>query len=286
MDNKTGLKDLMRSSDGGAISIFDWCDAKIENNVLIGNRALASNDGGAIFVALWSSAQIKDNIFVANYSDDDAGALFVGGQEHRYDKPLDPLPPADKFFVNIEGNVFIANQNASKNSGAMRFTMESRGNFVNNIVAYNCGIYFQRSEVNVEKNVILDNLLFVETKEGLQQSNIRNNIIWADFDLRTNANTEDNILRDVDNLEGNISAIKHDFIKIQALSVGYNRSQHNSTVYCTDTQLKENILVNRVVKAGEMWSVVKTNDSNTITIWGDLSGEIEFTILPTYHMLR
>jgi hypothetical protein len=154
MDNKTGLKDPMRSSDGGAISIFDWCDAKIENNVLIGNRALASNDGGAIFVALWSSAQIKDNIFVANYSDDDAGALFVGGQEHRYDKPLDPLPPADKFFVNIEGNVFIANQNPSKNSGAMRFTMESRGNFVNNIVAYNCGIYFQLILIYVQMQIL------------------------------------------------------------------------------------------------------------------------------------
>ncbi|MDZ7765889.1 MAG: hypothetical protein U5K00_15985 [Melioribacteraceae bacterium] len=44
-----------------------------------------SNDGGAVFIALWSSTAVKNNIFVDNECGDDAGALFVGGQEHRYD---------------------------------------------------------------------------------------------------------------------------------------------------------------------------------------------------------
>ncbi|MFC2140051.1 right-handed parallel beta-helix repeat-containing protein, partial [Bacteroidota bacterium] len=99
-DNIAGLDDPMRSSDGGAISIFDWCDAEITGNVILSNYALSSNDAGGIFVALWSSARIENNLFVDNQAADDAGALFVGGQEHRYDSPLDTIPSADKFYVS------------------------------------------------------------------------------------------------------------------------------------------------------------------------------------------
>ncbi len=146
-NNTAGLDDPMRSSDGGAISIFKWCNAEITGNIILSNEAKASNDAGGVFVALWSSSKIEKNIFVDNEASDDAGALFVGGQEHRYDAPLDPIPPKDKFFVSIINNTFIGNRNSSKNSGAMRFTMESRGEFINNIVAQNNGVYFQRSEV-------------------------------------------------------------------------------------------------------------------------------------------
>ena len=90
--NITGLDDPMRSSDGGAVSIFDRSDPVIENNVFLNNQALSENDAGGLFVALWSSPVIRKNIFVGNHCKDDAGALFVGGQEHRYDIPLDPLP--------------------------------------------------------------------------------------------------------------------------------------------------------------------------------------------------
>ncbi len=169
----------MRSSDGGAISIFDWCDARIENNIVLSNKALASNDAGGIFIALWSSAVVKGNLFIDNDAGDDAGGLFVGGQEHRYDSPLDPLPPKDKFFVDVKENIFLGNKNSSMNSGAMRFTMESRGIFQRNITAFNNGIYFQRSEVKVSENIILDDFLFVETKKGLKKGEISNNLIWA-----------------------------------------------------------------------------------------------------------
>ena len=87
----------MRSSDAGAVSIFNWSDAVIEGNLFISNIADSKNDGGAIFIALWSSAKVNNNLFVDNHSGDDAGALFVGGQEHRYGGlPLDPIPPKDQ----------------------------------------------------------------------------------------------------------------------------------------------------------------------------------------------
>ena len=182
MDNFTGLDDPMRSSDGGAISVFRWSSPVVANNVILGNEARSNNDGGGIFVALWSSAKIRDNLIVGNEAGDDAGGLFVGGQEHRYDAPLDPLPDAEEFYVEVTGNRFFGNRNPSNNSGATRITMESRGLVGRNVAAQNRGFYLQRSELDVVDNTILEDTLFIESKEGLGQSKFRNNIVWGGFE--------------------------------------------------------------------------------------------------------
>src|SRR5690606_35994402 len=83
---------------GGAISVFRWSSPTISGNVVLGNAAVNRNDGGGIFVALWSSAKVRDNLVVDNEAGDDAGGLFVGGEEHRYDASLDPLPDAQDFY--------------------------------------------------------------------------------------------------------------------------------------------------------------------------------------------
>ena len=285
LNNTTGLNDPMRSSDGGAISIFDWSSPVIENNVILNNQSLAKNDAGGLFVALWSAPIIRKNIFVGNQCTDDAGALFVGGQEHRYDRPLDPLPGKDKFFVQIDSNIFIGNSNPSKNSGAMRFTMESRGQFSHNVVAHNSGIYFQRSEVTIENNIILDDFLFIETKPGLKTSVIRNNLIWANFSLETEAIVTDNNLKY--HRDGNFSAAPDfvdDWIELQAMSSIYHPKQFVTTILISNDKFKKNELANRVVKAGARWGVIKSNDEKNVEIWGDFSGEILFTLLPGYQL--
>jgi len=190
----------------------DLCKGLVEGNIFLSNLAGSRNDGGALFVALWSSTEIKNNIFVDNESGDDAGALFVGGQEHRYDSPLDPYPNKDEFYVTIENNTFIGNRNPTMNSGAMRFTMESRGKFSNNIVAQNNGVYFQRSETEITNNLILDNMLVIETKEGLDKSVIKDNLIYADFILdETVAEVKNNMMLYADKFKGN----KKIFLKIK-----------------------------------------------------------------------
>jgi hypothetical protein len=285
LNNTTGLNDPRRSSDGGAISIFDWSSPIIENNIILNNESLASNDAGGLFVALWSSPFIRKNIFVGNKGGDDAGALFVGGQEHRYDRPLDPLPIEDKFFVRIDSNIFIGNSNPSKNSGAMRFTMESRGVFNHNIVAHNSGIYFQRSELVIEHNVILDDFLFIETKEGLKPGVIRNNIIWGNFSLATEAIVEDNNLKH--HREGNFSSppeFLNDWLDLRANSVTYHSRQFVTSIFISNGKFEKNELANRVIKAGDRWGVIKSNGKKDIEIWGDFSGEIHFTLLPTYQL--
>jgi len=287
--NISGLDDPMRSSDGGAISAFDWCNVHIENNVILKNRADSNNDGGGIFLALWTSATVKNNVIVANWSGDDAAGLFVGGQEHRYDSPLDPLPPKDKFYVSISNNVFIGNDHPSKNSGAMRFTMESRGEFKNNVVANTNGIYFQRSEVDITNNVILDNFLFIETKEGLLPGKISNNILWGDVSILTDVPVANCNIRDGypgENNDSETPRFKNDRLILYGDAVSYGRKIYYTIVYIFNAGLTPGSLKGRVVRAGQKWGVVRSNDENTLTVWGDLSGEIQFTVLPTYHRAK
>ncbi|MFC2084254.1 hypothetical protein ACFLS9_04280 [Bacteroidota bacterium] len=287
LQNVAGLDDPMRSSDAGAVSIFRWCDTDIIGNVFLGNRSLSNNDGGAVFIALWSSGRINNNVFVDNACDDDAGAVFVGGQEHRYDAPLDPLPPRDKFYVSMANNVFMRNFNPSMNSGVMRFTMESRGDFKNNITAYNNGIYFQRSEVEVVDNVIMDNFLFIETKEGLGIGTVKDNLIWADFDLQIEANIINNNMKYIYEGNGNYSkrpVFDNDGFKLDVIASNSIRYKNYSVLSVLNKFFLDNELVNRVVKVGEKWGVVKSNDAESIQVWGDFSAVTELEILPTFSL--
>jgi hypothetical protein len=285
--NVSGMEDPMRSSDGGAISIFDWCDVVLENNLLMNNEALSSNDGGAVFIALWSSATIRNNVFLNNACDDDAGALFVGGQEHRYDSPLDPLPAAETFYVSIENNIFMGNENPSRNSGAMRFTMESRGKFSGNLVVHNTGIYFQRSEVTIEQNTILDNFLFVDTKEGLKQSYIKSNLILGDYHANTPVLLENNYMKNKYMKEGNYSEYPgfiEDSQEITAFSTNFSRFPYLTEVLLGRESLKPGELSSRIVKVGDRWGLVKENDSHSLSIYGDFTGEILLKVLPSYQL--
>lgn len=286
MNNVVGLNDPERSSEG-AVSVFDWSNPLIENNLFLNNSALAANDAGGLFVALWSAPQISRNIFVNNSSTDDAGALFVGGQEHRYDSPLDPLPPKEKFFVEIDRNLFVANSNPTLNSGAFRITMETRGSFTNNICVYNTGVYFQRSELEIYNNTLLENFILIETKEGLGKSYVANNIIWGDLKIDAPAEFSNNNSRNKiigkDNFSKDPRFIKDSF-RIEPILTPFNNLNQTTFLLISSSNYKDNELIGRVVKAGNKWSVVKSNTSNSIEVWGDLSGELEVLVLSTFQV--
>lgn len=285
-NNVVGLNDPERSSEG-AVSVFDWSNPIIENNLFLNNSALAANDAGGLFVALWSAPKIKGNIFVNNSATDDAGALFVGGQEHRYDSPLDPIPPKEKFFVEIDRNLFVANSNSSRNSGAFRVTMESRGSFTNNICAYNTGAYFQRSEIGIYNNTLLENFILIETKEGLGKSFVSNNIIWGELNIDAPAEISNNNSRKEITGKDNISKdplfIKDSF-RIEPILTPFNNMNQTTSLLVSNSEYKENELAGRVVKAGNKWSVIKSNKRNSIEVWGDLSGELEVFVLSSFQV--
>jgi hypothetical protein len=281
LNNTAGLDDPKRSSDGGAISAFDHSPVLVQGNVLIGNRAMGTNDAGGIFAALWSSVTIDHNILVDNYGDDDGGALFVGGQEHRYDRPLDPLPPAEEFFVRVSNNLFVANANRSRNSGAFRITMESRGLVEGNFVALNDGgAYFERSELTIRRNVILDNVLLVETKQGLRPSILEGNLIWGELRLEAPAELSNNLLRG--QWRPSPDRLNDRRLSFPVLAATYSRTRMTTRILLAGANFDEGKLRGRVVHAGDRWGVVRDNGRVDIEVWGDFARVTSVEVLPYF----
>ncbi|RPJ59354.1 MAG: DUF1565 domain-containing protein [Acidobacteria bacterium] len=286
LDNVSGTKDPMRSSDGAAVSVFDWSSPVIENNLFIGNRALASNDAGGLFIALWSAPNVVGNVFLGNDAGDDAGGLFFGGQEHRYDRALDPLPDAKSFFVVIDRNYFAGNINSAHNSGALRFTMEGRVRFSNNVCLENEGVYFQRSEVEIVHNTILDAFRMVETKEGLGPSKLVNNIIWAPVVIEAPVLVSFCNLMEAREGEGNISRLPElvkDAVSLRVESVTYHADLFTTSLTVVGNSDPTH-LVGRAVQSQGKWSVVRSVNGDEITVWGDFNGSRELRLLPTGHL--
>ncbi len=287
--NVAGGNDPFRSSDGGGISIFNSSSPEIEGNVVLGNRALNNNDGGGIFVAYWSSAKLRDNLIVGNQGGDDGGGLFVGGQEHRYDRPFDPLPGAADFFVEVTGNQFFGNTNPSGNSGALRITMESRGRIEGNLAALNGGFYLQRSELEVTDNTILEDTLLIETKEGLEPTLFRNNIVAGSFESDGVARVSASLLRDGladagdDNLAGRPEFLQ-DGRELQVLAASYSPTGFQTHLSLA-APLPPEELVRRVVVSGGIWGVVHSASGRELVVWGDLRSATEVRMLPTYRQL-
>ncbi len=285
--NVAGTADPMRSSDGGGISIFNWSSPEISGNVVLGNQALHNNDGGGIFVAYWSSAEVRNNVIVANHGGDDGGGLFVGGQEHRYDRPFDPIPSAEEFFVEVTDNRFFGNTNPSRNAGALRITMESRGRVAGNVAALNSGFYLQRSELEANDNTILEDTLLIETKEGLEPTRFSNNIVAGSLENDGIAIVTDSLLRDgpaADIAEGNTAGLPEfleDGRELQVLATSYSPSDHQTQIDVA-ALLPPGDLAARVVVSGDDWGVVHSASGRHLTLWGDLRSATELRLLPTY----
>jgi len=295
--NKAGLNDPKRSSDGGAISVFEWSNPVIENNIILENHALAKNDAGAIFSGYWSSPVIHKNIIVGNTAEDDGGAIFTSGQNHHDEIPpqFDPIPHEKDFFIRITDNIFIGNNQA------LEFSMESRGLFANNIVAHNSdkrtfptGVYFQRSEAQIVNNTIFDPLLInfksfdnKPSSEGLKQTVLKGNRIWGSVDIKTKVTMSDNYVWESSSNQKTLSQkIMTEWQQINSNSVYYGkhitRQIFTTKIFSNSANFVPQELVNRIILAGDRWGVIKSNNEKLIEVWGDLTGETSFKILPTY----
>jgi len=279
INNKTGLNDPMRSSDGGAISLFKWCKGTIKNNIFLSNSALSKNDGGAIFAALWCSPLIKNNLFINNYADDDGGAIFTGGQEHRYDKPPDPIPNENEFYIKIINNIFVSNKTpkTSNADGAIRFTMNARGEFVNNITYYNNGLKFDNCEIYILENKILDDVSFEKKENNFGKFILKNNILLGKLNS-TNASPsyENNILKNQANLTS-------DSLTLKIISSKFDPLNYSTKLKTLNQNFPKDI-INRIVKANNKWGVIKNLSENYIEVWGNLEGISSICILPSFEL--
>ncbi|MGH8018355.1 MAG: right-handed parallel beta-helix repeat-containing protein [Opitutaceae bacterium] len=279
--NRAGFDDPMRSSDGGAISFFDHSDGVITGNVIVDNAALTRNDGGGIFVALWSAPRIVDNIIAANFAGDDAGGLFIGGQEHRYDAPLDEHPPAGEYTVIVDGNVLVGNANSSANSGASRITMEARVRLTNNIITENeGGLYLQRSEVAANNNTVWQDWRFVEDKASLGPSRFTGNILKGPARLDdVRAGFENNML-DVSSIDGKDNAPVSDIFRDDGVNGDLVDLHFDPTTFTTVLTTKAALpagadYAGRVVRlsdseTGGQWRVIQRAAGREIVLWGRL----------------
>lgn len=287
LDNIAGTEDEYRSSDGGAISVFNWSRPRIESNVFLENKARNTNDGGALFVALWSSPIIAKNIFAGNRSTDDGGALFVGGQEHRYGKAKDPVPGEERFSVEIVNNVFFGNENGSLNSGGMRLAMDARVAIRNNIMARDARLYVQDSEVEIVNNTILEDIVFRDMAKRSAQSTVLNNIFWGELKLPRETVVGYCNVRNGHHGKANISSESHfakDQVEFSVISTSYCASEHFTTLKISARSLKPGELANRVVRVDHRWGVVKATDEREISVWGNVSGVRELRVLPTFQL--
>lgn len=267
--------DTMRSGDGGAISFYGYCNGQIAGNVIAGNGAPTKNDGGGVFINLWAAPAVTDNVFAGNYSGDDAGALFIGGQKHHYGTPLDPVPPADDFFVRVERNVFMGNRNGSPSSGAMRVTMMTRGRIADNVTADNPGgVHTQRSALLLANNTFAENVLYEDAERTAPGPTV----------------FQDNILLGARRWEAPVSedgtctktTFVNDGIEVRARRVQHDPARHVTTVRAQGP-LPAQSLAGRIVQAGTRWGVVRGSTPATMEIWGDFPAK-QFTVKPTYRL--
>lgn len=294
-NNRAGLDDPMRSSDGGALSFFDGSRGELTGNVVVANEALSKNDAGGIFVALWSAPRITDNVIVANEAGDDAGGLFLGGQEHRYDAPLDAYPPANQFNIVVARNLFVGNVNGSRNSGAMRVTMETRARFSHNIIAENAGgFYLQRSEISADHNTVWQEWRFLEDKPSLGPSRFTANIFKSTDKVESPRVTFDRNMADASTPGGPHIAVSDIFID-DAVE-GELTELHFDTVSCTTILTTREPLAagdyaGRPVRIGDsrtggQWRVIARASGSQVVLWGRLDAVTKapkyFEILRTF----
>ncbi len=296
-NNRSGLADPMRSSDGGAVSFFDGSTGVFADNVVVANEALTRNDAGGLFVALWSAPVIRGNVFVANEAGDDAGGLFLGGQEHRYDAPLDPYPPADRFRILVEGNRFVGNLNGARNSGAMRVTMETRARFTDNVIAENAGgFYLQRSEIEAERNIVWQQWQFVEDKASLGPSLFRRNVLKGPAGpVEARVTFEDNMAgpgvpggphRAVEDI------FLADGVGGELTDLRFDHATFTTVLTTRDPLPGSAALAGRAIRVsddpqrGGQWRVVARAAGREITLWGRLDAVTKapkhFSILRTF----
>ncbi len=183
--------------------------------------------------------------------------------------------------MSIEGNVFMGNRNPSLNSGAFRITMESRGSFTNNLTAFNHGTYFQRSEMEIKHNTLVDNLLLIETKEGLELSSLVSNIVLGEVDIETEVQMLDNLFPEELHGDGFNALFISDGLQLGVIGSmkGGNRME---TRIVMDENLKKNSLKHRIIRAGDHFALVKENRGSELVVYGDIPVEATIMVMPTY----
>ncbi len=296
MENLSGEKDFhrTRSSSGGAISCSHEASPLIKNNVVCTNRASGRSDAGGIYSEYYSSPEIVGNWIIGNVSDDDGGGYYS-------------MRLGDPVLIN---NILAGNWTTGGGVGGARVSKEGRAVLIGNRIVQNLtggGLLSVDSRVVVKDNVIADNQKgpgfgYRQNFDYFTASPIENNFIFGNENgsLLVEANKgelpifNDNWIEE--ELESG-SASGNDFNQVvtddglifEMISTRFNISEFTTSVTVPQSVLLDADLGGRVLRLADQWAVVRSNDENSLTVWGKLSlpeGKAAAEILPTYRIRR
>jgi hypothetical protein len=114
---------------------------------------------------------------------------------------------------------------------------------------------------------------------------VKNNIIWGDFKNSTEATVTGNAMKtEVPGNRNDVPSMVKDGFVLMPDAVFPHKLGITTELFDSKGSFIENEFVNRVIRAGDRWGIVKSNSKNMIEIWGDLSGEVLFSVMPSYQL--
>lgn len=271
--NNSGLKDhgRTRSSSGGAISFSHEANHDFRNNVVAHNRAMGRSDAGGVYNEYFSSPVIEDNWIVGNEGDDDGGGLYTM-------RDGDPV---------IRHNLFAGNWTTMGGVGGVRVSKEGRALVIDNRIVRNLsggGLYLVDGHLVASGNLIADNLKGAGIRvhqrfAHILPSRIENNQIRnheeGTISLPKSSGAAP-VMAGNELSEGPPASNMEDWTVTGAI---FNRRTGLTTIQVSLTTGAKDALAGRTVRRGSRWSVVAGNQSGSISVWGDLAGPADDSIL-------
>ena len=223
-----------RSSPGGAIACSEESSPQISFNVIVMCSAPINNDAGGIWVEGNSLPPINYNWVVGNTSGDDGGGIYCMGNLY-YTDSGERFDISPDGPVAVEDNLIAGNNTVRGGPGGVRASRFGR--------------------IDLRRNVIVANEKGgAHAAEGAFICVMENNIMADNGAKRDPATPKFR-------LTGEITGRKFD-------------ARSYVTEIGTSAALgKEHALAGSVVRVGKQWSVVKSNDSKTLLIWGKVTDE-------------
>lgn len=283
IENIAGQKDEKACSDGGAISINDYSNPLVANNIICRNSQPYDNDGGGIAIMEWSSPEIRCNVLAGNTCPDDGGGIFISGDTHRVGGLDMAPPPKDEHLIKLIGNLIAGN--GKKNcfdSGAMRITMRARVQLINNVITENDnGLYLQRAELVLIHNTIDNKFHLEENFPGYDGALFQNNIVTGKMGIGANAEFANCVLADKPEGKTKITEtgtiqkdprFLDDGLRLKVEQWKVDKDQFVTTVTVKEAIAPSVSLAGRVARitGKHLWTVVKSNSDKTLELWGTI----------------
>jgi hypothetical protein len=286
-NNRTGLsespdiKKSSRSSAGAGISVNYYCQVEITENIITLNNAGGNSDAGAVYLEHEGSATMRGNRIVGNFAADDGGGMYVMKTAH----------------LILEDNLIAGNRNRN-GAGGVRLSQEGRMTANGNLlVANTTGFNITESWAEIRGNAVVDNvgtggIAYTNMYPHIAPPVITENVVARNQPEQILvAQTASGKPRIDNNAVGESSTnsrwFADDAVAGTVAGATFDPAAYVTTLEIEGSELEVGALAGRVIRAGDHFSVVKSNTANRITVWAQLpNGDGQFEVLNSYQPLE